>query len=148
MRQWRRLPLAVVRNRLGGVPRPDWCTYLVTYRCNARCQMCDSWRMKPGGELTPAQVREVFAKVGPLQVVRLTGGEPFLREDVAEVARAVEEASHPAVLHLTSNGSFPGRVAAFAERFPAPAKLRFLISVDGLGPEHDANRGADVSFAV
>jgi MoaA/NifB/PqqE/SkfB family radical SAM enzyme len=148
MKQWLGLPLTVVRNRRGGVPHPDWCTYLVTYRCNARCKMCDSWRMKPGRELTPAQVRQVFAKVGPLQVVRLTGGEPFLRDDFAEVAGAVEESSRPAVLHVTSNGSFPDRVVAFAEQFPAPSRLRFLISFDGLGPEHDANRGEDVTFAL
>jgi MoaA/NifB/PqqE/SkfB family radical SAM enzyme len=104
--------------------------------------------MRPGGELTPAQVRQVFARVGPLEVVRLTGGEPFLREDFAEVAAAVEDASRPAVLHVTSNGSLPDRVARFAERFGAPGKLRFLISFDGLEEEHDANRGAAVTFAL
>jgi MoaA/NifB/PqqE/SkfB family radical SAM enzyme len=104
--------------------------------------------MKPGSELTPSQVRDIFGKVGPLQVVRLTGGEPFLREDFAAVASAVEEASRPAVLHVTSNGSLPERVVAFAEQFPRPGKLRFMISFDGLGPEHDANRGADVTFAL
>src|SRR5262245_30769047 len=99
MMPWTRLPLAIVNNLPGRVPHPGWCTYLVTYRCNARCRMCDSWRLKPGGEMTPAQVRQVFAKVGALDVVRLTGGEPFLREDFADVARAVEEASRPVVLH-------------------------------------------------
>src|SRR6516165_4784506 len=104
-----RFGLSVVTNRLGAVPRPAWCTYLVCYRCNARCKMCDSWRMKPGSELTPEQVGQVFGKVGRLDVVRLTGGEPFLREDFPAVADAVFQASAPAVLHVTSNGSFPDR---------------------------------------
>src|SRR5262245_33574895 len=102
-----RLPLTILANRVGSTPRPSWCTYLVTFRCNARCKMCDSWRMKPGGELTAPQVGEVFRKIGPLDVVRLTGGEPFLREDFAEVAREVFEASSPGVLHITTNASFP-----------------------------------------
>jgi MoaA/NifB/PqqE/SkfB family radical SAM enzyme len=143
-----RLALNVIANRLGTIPRPAWCTYLVTYRCNARCKMCDSWRLRPGRELTPDQVRTVFAKVGRLDVVRLTGGEPFLREDLAEVAAAVWEASAPSVLHITSNGSFPERTADFVEDFPSPKRLRFLISFDGLEDEHDANRGADVRFAT
>jgi MoaA/NifB/PqqE/SkfB family radical SAM enzyme len=147
MNRWLRFPLAIVSNRRGTVPRPGWCTYLVTFRCNARCKMCDSWRMKPGGELTPEQVRQVFAKVGPLDVVRLSGGEPFLREDFAEVARAVVASSSPAFLHITSNGSFPDRMVQFAEKFQAPGKLHFMISFDGLEAEHDANRGEDVTFA-
>jgi len=32
--------------------------------------MCDSWRVKPGAEMTPAQVRQVFRKIGRLDVVR------------------------------------------------------------------------------
>lgn len=143
-----RLALSIVQNRLGGVPRPSWCTYLVLYRCNARCPMCDSWRLKPGQELTPADVRQVFAKIGRLDVVRLTGGEPFLREDFAEVAAVVDELSRPSVLHVTSNGSFPDRILAFAESFARPRQLRFLISFDGLETAHNASRGADVLFAT
>jgi MoaA/NifB/PqqE/SkfB family radical SAM enzyme len=143
-----RLALAVLQNRTGAVPRPGWCTYLVCYRCNARCKMCDSWRLKPGAEMNPSQVRQVFAKIGPLDVVRLTGGEPFLREDLPDVARAVLEASQPAVVHITSNGSLPDRVVQLVTDFPRPERLRFMISFDGMDAEHDANRGAAVPFAV
>ena len=41
-------PLRVLQNRLGLVPRPSFCTFLVCDRCNARCGMCDSWRMPKG----------------------------------------------------------------------------------------------------
>jgi MoaA/NifB/PqqE/SkfB family radical SAM enzyme len=109
--------------------------------------MCDSWRMKPGSELSVAQVRQVFTKIGSLDVVRLTGGEPFLRDDFVELAHAVHETASPGVLHVTTNGSFPEAVSAFAKEFVAPARLRFMVSFDGLEKEHDANRGQDVSFA-
>jgi MoaA/NifB/PqqE/SkfB family radical SAM enzyme len=141
-----RLAADIVRNRVGGVPRPRWCTYLVSFRCNARCGMCDSWRMKPGAELTPAQVREVFGRIGRLDVVRLTGGEPFLRDDFAELAAAVHEASRPAVMHVTTNGSLPSRIAEFVRHAAAPRRLRFMVSLDGLPAEHDANRGPQVRF--
>jgi MoaA/NifB/PqqE/SkfB family radical SAM enzyme len=136
---------SVAHNRLGAVPRPRWCTYLVTYRCNARCGMCDSWRLKPGRELAVADVARVFAKLGRLDVVRLSGGEPFLREDFTEIAQAVQAASDPMVLHVTTNGSFPARVEAFARAFASP-RLRIMVSLDGLAAEHDRNRGADVTF--
>jgi MoaA/NifB/PqqE/SkfB family radical SAM enzyme len=136
----------VLENRRGGVPRPLWCTYLVSYRCNARCGMCDSWRMKPGAELNVDEVARIFGDVGRLEVVRLTGGEPFVRADFETLAARVFERSRPRVLHVTTNGSLPERIEAFVRAFPAPARLRFLVSLDGLAPEHDANRGSDVTF--
>ncbi len=142
------LPLAVsiAKNRTGRVPRPSWCTYLVSYRCNARCGMCDSWRLKPGPELTPAEVAIVFGKIGRLDVVRLTGGEPFLRPDIAEIAETVMERSQPSVLHFTTNGSRPDAIAAFARSFSRPKRLHFLVSLDGLAQEHDQSRGDDATF--
>lgn len=137
---------AVVQNRMGWVPRPSWCTYLLTFRCNARCQMCDSWQIPPGEELTPADVRTVFEKIGRLDVVRLSGGEPFLRTDFAEIAEQVYAASRPDVLHITTNGSYRKRVQSFVEGFSAPRKLRFMVSFDGLEEEHNSNRGPGVPF--
>jgi len=102
--------------------------------------------MKPGSELTADQTRKVFAKLPKLDVVRLTGGEPFLRSDFFELACAVHETAAPGVLHITTNGSFPDAVASFVTRFPDPGRLRFMVSFDGLEEEHDANRGQEVTF--
>ncbi|MCS7182513.1 MAG: radical SAM protein [Thermoanaerobaculum sp.] len=136
-----------LKARWVGAGWPSWCTFLVTKRCNARCRMCDSWRMPPSRELNPEEIYRIFSAVGPLDVVRLSGGEPFLRTDLLEVAVAVEKASRPLVLHITTNGSFPERVEQLARRFPRPKALHFLVSVEGLAAEHDANRGRQVTFA-
>ena len=148
MRRLLSLASSIAKNRRGAVPRPSWCTYLVTYRCNARCGMCDSWRMKPGPELAVDEVDHVFRRLGALDVVRLTGGEPFLRHDLPSLAEAVMDASRPRVLHLTTNGSFPERVADFAAGFSRPDRLAFLVSFDGHRDEHDASRGARVTYDV
>jgi MoaA/NifB/PqqE/SkfB family radical SAM enzyme len=139
-------PLRVLQNRLGAVPRPSFCTYLVCNRCNALCKMCDSWKIARGYELTPDEVATVFGKVGELDVVRLTGGEPFLRDDLLEIARRILEVSRPRALHVTTNGSFPDRVEAFCRDFPASGVLRVMVSFDGLAAEHDKNRGRSVTF--
>jgi MoaA/NifB/PqqE/SkfB family radical SAM enzyme len=102
--------------------------------------------MKPGKEMTLDEVRVVFGKIGRLDVVRLTGGEPFLREDLGEIAEAVMALSQPSVLHITSNGSRPDAIAAFARSFSRPKRLRFLVSLDGLADEHDQSRGEDATF--
>ena len=144
-----RYALSVLHNRTGGLPeRPSWCTYLVSYRCNARCGMCDSWRMKPGEEMGVEDVAAVFAKLGPLDVVRLTGGEPFLRPDLPDLALAILEASRPLVLHVTTNGSRVDEVLRYATALRKhERRLAFLVSLDGAGAVHDANRGADATHA-
>jgi len=139
---------AVAAHHRGRTPRrPRWLTWLVTYRCNARCGMCDSWRLKPGTELTPSEAAHLLADLGPLDVVRLTGGEPFLREDLVDLARAVERACEPLVLHVTTNGSFPERAERLATALARPRRLRVMVSLDGLAGEHDGNRGPDAPFA-
>ncbi len=142
------LAFHVLQNKLGGVPRPRWCTFVVCFRCNARCPMCDSWRMKPGDEMSVEEIETVFGKIGQLDIVRITGGEPFLRGDLSDVAGAILHASQPTVVHVTTNGSFPERIASFVERFPQPSMLRFMVSFDGMQAEHDRSRGAEVSFAT
>jgi MoaA/NifB/PqqE/SkfB family radical SAM enzyme len=137
---------AVAANRAGAVPHPAWCTYVVTDRCNARCGMCDSWRLRPTAELSVAEVDELFSRIGRLDVVRLTGGEPFLRDDLPEIAEAITTRSRPRVLHVTTNGSRPERVEAFARGFRRPRRLRVMVSFDGLAAEHDRSRGANVTF--
>jgi MoaA/NifB/PqqE/SkfB family radical SAM enzyme len=102
--------------------------------------------MKPGREMSVADVDRVFEKIGPLDVVRLTGGEPFLREDFADIAAAVARRSQPMVLHVTTNGSFPDRVAAFVEAFDVPYRLHLMVSLDGMNEVHDRSRGPDVTF--
>jgi MoaA/NifB/PqqE/SkfB family radical SAM enzyme len=139
-------PLRVLQNRLGLVPRPSFCTYLVCDRCNARCGMCDSWRMPRGVELSAEQVAVVFGKVGSLDAVRLTGGEPFLRADLLELAEAVMAQSSPGVLHITTNGSFPRRIEGFVRAFSRPRRLHIMVSLDGLPAVHDASRGRKVTF--
>jgi MoaA/NifB/PqqE/SkfB family radical SAM enzyme len=102
--------------------------------------------MKPGTELTPEQAERVFEKLGRLDVVRLSGGEPFLRTDFFEIAEGVMRASRPRVLHITTNGSFTDRVVSFVERFSRPERLAFMVSFDGHREEHDASRGDEVTY--
>jgi MoaA/NifB/PqqE/SkfB family radical SAM enzyme len=102
--------------------------------------------MPKGRELSAAEVATVFGRVGSLDAVRLTGGEPFLRADLLDVAEAIMGASAPGVLHVTTNGSFPERILRFAREFSHPRRLRFMVSFDGLARVHDENRGRKVSF--
>lgn len=54
-------------------------TVIVTYRCNARCNMCNRYKApsKPEEEITP----EAIKKLPPMYFTNITG-EPFIRTDL------------------------------------------------------------------
>ncbi|HVR63081.1 MAG TPA: hypothetical protein VMU50_14360, partial [Polyangia bacterium] len=51
---------SVARTRLGRRDQPRLLTYIVTFRCNARCVMCDSWRKEGEGELTLPEIARIY----------------------------------------------------------------------------------------
>jgi len=84
---------------------PVWCTWQVTYRCDFRCRFCHYWRDPMGSqpEQTLEDVRigaQKLAQMGSM-LISLAGGEPLLREDIVDVARAVARFHLP---FLTTNG--------------------------------------------
>lgn len=120
---------------------PRFLTYLVTFACNARCVMCDSWKKPTDGELDASALRQVLRKLPRMDAVRMSGGEPFIRRDFPELARAVTEELSPAVLHITTNGFLSDRIVTFVKERDLRVPLRILLSVDGYGEKHNQVRG-------
>lgn len=132
--------------------RPLFLDYAVTWRCNARCVMCDTWRQgttPPTGEAAELSVDELGrilkrdrAFLSALRKVGLTGGEPFLREDLTDIIALLHRALPRARISVVSNGLLTQRILKALERvrafFP---ELIFSVSLDGLGPVHDTVRG-------
>jgi MoaA/NifB/PqqE/SkfB family radical SAM enzyme len=129
------------RHRQGRPTSPRFLTYLVTFRCNARCVMCDSWRKPSPDELTLPEIEAVFAQLPRLDGVRLSGGEPFLRPDFAEIGRLAIEKLEPRFLHITTNGFLTRSVVEFCERRPRTVPLMLLVSLDGTEAKHNEVRG-------
>jgi len=129
------------RNRRNLVTRPRFLTYLVTFRCNARCVMCDSWKKPSPNELTLPEIEAIFAQLPPMDAVRLSGGEPFLRADLADIARLAARVLRPWFLHVTTNGSLTRRIVEFCEARGRATPLHLLVSLDGTEATHNSIRG-------
>jgi MoaA/NifB/PqqE/SkfB family radical SAM enzyme len=132
---------AVQRSRHGRPVLPRLLTYTATFACNARCVMCDSWRLPPQQELTPDEIDRIFAQLPRMDAVRLTGGEPLLRKDFAEIAHLAERRLRPLLLHVTSNGWLTDRLVQFCEDPRRAIPLQLLLSIDGVEEKHDQIRG-------
>lgn len=137
--------------RLGGrTPLPRFLTWTLNFRCNARCSMCDSWRKGAEGELDTDQALSVVSKLPrSISAVRLTGGEPFLREDLGSIVHGLEGHLRPDLVHLTSNGFLTRRIGRFLEdhRRTSRTPVHLLVSLDGPEALHNEIRGREFAFA-
>ena len=136
----------VLKNRRGFADQPHFLTYCVTYRCNAKCIMCDSWKKPAVEELTQQEIERILRQLPRLDGVRLTGGEPFLRADLPEIAALVQGLIRPLFLHITSTGFFTERVVRFCESRQPDLPLHLLISLDAMNGKHDAIRRASSAW--
>lgn len=137
---------SIARNRAGRRDSPRFLTYIVTFSCNARCIMCDSWRKPSPDDLSLDEIDRIFAQLPRLDAVRLSGGEPFARKDLPEIARLAQQHLRPAMLHVTTNGFLTDRIAVFCERRDRATPLMLLVSIDGMKDKHDRVRGRSTAW--
>jgi MoaA/NifB/PqqE/SkfB family radical SAM enzyme len=116
---------------------PIGCVAAVTYRCNSRCAMCDIWKQTPAErpELSPEDYRWLPAS---LRSINVSGGEPFLRDDLVEIVRVMREACPRARVVISTNGLATQRIVAAV---PLMRDVAVRVSVDGVGEAHDTLRG-------
>ena len=72
-------------------------TVIVTYRCNARCSMCNRYKApsKPEEEISIETIR----KLPKMYFTNITGGEPFIRTDLKDIVRELKEVRPHRHLH-------------------------------------------------
>lgn len=123
---------------------PIDCVLALTYNCNARCTMCDIWKIKDSPELT----LEDLAKLpDSLRDVNLSGGEPFLRKDLPEIVEAVKKACPKARLVISSNGFLtPVIDKAMTKILKIAPDIGVAFSIDGIGEMHNEMRGIPGGF--
>jgi len=126
----------------------------VTRRCIARCVMCNIWQMEDDRpELTAAQWLELLVSpaLSALKELDVTGGEPFLRDDLTELLLGVgrlkaERLPQLRSIAITTNGFLTQRLLAVVEEVIAPLEragisLVFACGLDAVGAVHDRIRG-------
>ena len=114
---------------------------IVTYRCNAKCYMCNTWQYPSKKE--EEYTSELVGKLPDnLAFINITGGEPFLRKDIEEIV--AEALTKTRRLVISSNGYFTGRIIKLFERFGNQVGIR--ISIEGLPAANDELRGIRNGF--
>ncbi|MHA1143986.1 MAG: radical SAM/SPASM domain-containing protein [Candidatus Helarchaeota archaeon] len=76
---------------------PKSIQFEITNRCNVKCVMCDRWKWEPAQigreELSTQEIFTLINELKELEVqhVLISGGEPFIRRDIADVIKYINE---------------------------------------------------------
>lgn len=113
----------------------DYLRVSVTERCNFRCQYCMpekpfSW--KPRENLLSYEDLFKFIKVGideGIKKVRITGGEPLLREHLDVLVKMIHDYKSDIDLALTTNGYL---LSSTAQKLKDAGLKRINVSLDSL----------------
>lgn len=106
----------------------------ITNRCNLNCLYCHHDGMiQSKDEMTPDEIYEVckISKEFGVKKIRLSGGEPLIREDIVEIVKKISSLNFNDI-SITTNGTL---LTKYAEQLKKAGLKRVNISLDTLNPE-------------
>ncbi len=95
------------------------------------------------------EIEKISSSLGPLLWLAFSGGEIFLRQDLAEIARIFYRNNKPSIMLFPSNGMMPEHIRECIEEVltSCPESVVALkLSLDGIGTAHDSLRNTPGSF--
>lgn len=144
-----------------GTPaRPEALSIEITRRCIARCVMCNIWQTPADlPELTADEWQDVLGSsvLSELKELDITGGEPFLRDDLAQILLGVGRMKADRLprlqsIAITTNGFLTQKVLSVVSAVIAPLELAgislvFACGMDAVGDIHDRIRNVTGGWA-
>src|SRR4051794_3822457 len=122
----------------------------VTSRCNSLCRTCFYFdKLNSLDDLTVPEIERISETAGPFRKLWLSGGEPFLRPELAEIVGMFAGRNGVGNVNLPTNGLLPDKLFPIMDRMlelcPSTS-IDLNFSIDGLQATHDAIRGVPNGF--
>jgi len=131
---------------------PEQITFFVTSKCNLACSHCFYWKelnKKGKEELSLDEIIKISKNMEDFSFLSLTGGEPFLRDDLSQIANIFAKNNHVSRLSIPTNGLLTDKIVNSTKKIlEANPDLRVIIKISLDGPEkdHDKIRGVKGCF--
>lgn len=125
----------------------DQLIFFVTSGCNLSCNACfyaEKLNMK--NDISFEQIKTVAGSLKQSGTIVLTGGEPFLREDLGTIIRLFLRRCQVSV---NTNGFFTQRIKEVVSSVLSehlPNRLYIYVSIDGFQETHNKMRGNGQSY--
>lgn len=130
---------------------PPFLIVFINSVCNLACEHCFYWKnLNQPDDLAFEEWDRLTSELGAIENLNISGGEPFLRPDFAEIVGLFIRRNGVRNVYVPTNGWFTEKtIAAVRGTLAHPGIERFVVelSLDGLPERHDAFRKRDGSFA-
>jgi MoaA/NifB/PqqE/SkfB family radical SAM enzyme len=132
------------------VSTPPFLILFINSICNLTCEHCFYW--KNLNQRDDLKVEEIFAlarDLGRIENLNLSGGEPFLRPEFAEICKFFINNNGVEQIYVPTNGYFTERtINALKSVFEEKSLELFVceLSIDGMPEYHNRFRGNPKSF--
>jgi MoaA/NifB/PqqE/SkfB family radical SAM enzyme len=129
---------------------PPFLILFINSICNLACDHCFYWKeLNQRDDLTKDEIFALARSLGPIENLNLSGGEPFLRKEFAEICDFFVRNNGVKQIYCPTNGYYADRtIAALTELFKNPDLELFAaeLSLDGMPPYHNWFRRDRKSF--
>ena len=138
---------------------PMTLTYSVTAACQSRCRTCQIGAMfcqdptRPQRDLKLDEIEKIFSSMKPVYFFNMSGGEPFMRDDLPEIVELACRYLKPKVVHTPTNAILSDKIVENTEniihivrKYNPKVPVTVKPSIDGVGDKHDEIRGVKGNF--
>lgn len=136
-----------------GVPQvksPPFLVLFINSICNMKCEHCFYWEeLNQKTDLTFEELVALSENMGPIENLNLSGGEPFLREEFAEVCLQFIRHNGVKEIYVPTNGWYTSNTVTAVRKVLQDPTLKLFgveLSLDGMPDFHDTFRKTPNAF--
>jgi len=132
------------------VSSPPFLILFINSICNMKCEHCFYWEnLNQQDDLSLEEIVALSEDLGPIENLNLSGCEPFLREEFADVCRQFIQHNGVKEIYVPTNGYFTERTIKAIRGVLQESSLRLFaveLSLDGMPEFHDSFRKSRNAF--
>lgn len=132
------------------VPSPPFVILFINSICNMKCEHCFYWQsLNSPDDLTFEEIVDLSRQLGRIEILNLSGGEPFLRKEFGAICREFVQNNGVKEIYVPTNGYFTERTITQLRELFQDKNLRLFgveLSLDGMPEFHDRFRATKNAF--
>jgi len=126
-----------------GIYKPRYLNFLFTRKCNSKCKFCNIWKIKEYDEADIEEIKTALSNpfLKTLKGFQITGGEPFLREDLLLLLEFLNQKFNYPEIWIPTNGIATKLIVNIVKK--TTSNIKITVSLDGWRKTHNLIRGGN-----